>query len=323
MRQMELGRDCITYGGPGADVELLTEEERIGLFGPDDPARPPLWPTDDQWSLFNERSVAAIAERAEPGELLLLAGGSSQQPIADQLPHLTACEPGVGYEGIATDFCAFESYAWMHHVYGARGLDGRYFDAVIPNNFDVAEFPHLNQGGGDYLLFVGRLIVRKGLTAAANVAKAAGMRLVVAGPGAAHAEPGVLITDDGQTLLGDVEYAGVLNAAARAELMAGAVALLAPTGYVEPFGGVAVEAQMCGTPAITTDFGAFTETVAPEFRFRTLAEGVAAVEAARYVDHRALRDRARSRYAVQAVAPLYAAWFDRLDTLYGDGWYAA
>ena len=38
----------------------------------------------------------------------------------------------------------------------------------------------------------------------------------------------------------------------RRKLMAEAAAFICPTQYVEPFGNVAVEAQMSGTPVITT-----------------------------------------------------------------------
>jgi glycosyltransferase involved in cell wall biosynthesis len=106
--------------------------------------------------------------------------------------------------------------------------------------------------------------------------------------------------------------------------MAGAVATLVPTMYVEPFGGVAVEAMMAGCPALTTDWGAFTETVeegVSGYRFRSLREGVAAVEAAAELDRERVRARAEERYSLEAVAPLYERWFSQLGTLRGAGWY--
>ena len=33
-------------------------------------------------------------------------------PLIQLLPELTACEPVVGYKGIAVDKCAYESHAW-------------------------------------------------------------------------------------------------------------------------------------------------------------------------------------------------------------------
>jgi glycosyltransferase involved in cell wall biosynthesis len=299
-RRMNLGRDLIVYGCQGADVEV-GEATRF------DDASLPSWPDEAEWATFNRLAVSSIRERAAAGDLLLLAGGWSQHTIADALPGLTACEPGVGYEGIATPFCAFESYAWMHHIYGLKQIvDGRWFDTVIPNYFDPADF---RQGaGGGYLLYVGRLIERKGVHVAAEIAKAAGMRLIVAGPGDRELAP-------------DAEHVGIVGPAERAELMGSAVAVLCPTVYIEPFGGVAVEAQMCGTPAITTDWGAFTETVAPEWRFRTLAEALDRVAAADTADRDAIRQRVLELYSLNAVAPMFQRWFDQLDTLHGDGWY--
>src|SRR5690606_20768103 len=104
-----------------------------------------------------------------------------------------------------------------------------------------------------------------------------GARLPLAGQGVQHAEPGLGVPGE-VTLEGDhIEHVGFADPARRAELMGGARAVFVPTPYVEPFGGVSVEAMMCGTPVIATDFGAFAENVVDGvtgYRFRTLGEAV-------------------------------------------------
>lgn len=305
-------------------VECLSERERTTIFGEDDLSKPPEWPNDLQWLPFNLCAAKEVDERSEPGDLLLLAGGWSQHSVALANPNLIACEPGVGYEGVWANFAAYESYAWQHHVYAKKGWDGRWFDRVIPNYFDPCDFPYLNKRSDDYLLFVGRVVQRKGLQAASDIAKACEMRLVVAGPGPTEWEDGERIVAPEVTVEGDVHYVGTLGVDERAELMAGAYALLAPTVYVEPFGGVAVEAMMCGTPVVSTDWGAFTETVesgVTGYRFRTLQEAVEAVNMVGDLEPQEIRDRAIERYSLEAVKPQFEEWFGALLTLSGAGWY--
>ena len=45
------------------------------------------------------------------------------------------------------------------------------------------------------------------------------------------------------------------------QLFANAKCTLMPSKYAEPFGFVALESMLSGTPVITTDYGAFPETV--------------------------------------------------------------
>jgi glycosyltransferase involved in cell wall biosynthesis len=219
---------------------------------------------------------------------------------------------------------AYESSPWRHHIYGKRGWDdGRPFDTVIPNFFDPDEFPHLNSGRGDYLLFVGRVVRRKGPQIAAEIARRVGMRLVVAGPGPTFVTEGRIEAPE-VTVEGDVTYVGTVGIEERARLMADAAALIVPTLYVEPFGGVAVEAMMCGTPVVASDWGAFVETVddgVTGYRFSTVQEGVGAVLRAADLSPREIRSRALERFSLAAVRPKYEAWFDRIETLWGNGYY--
>lgn len=302
------------YGGPENEARCAAHHVCVDGLPPNGMI-PRFVASEPSFAAFNQRASDTLRERVEPRDLICLVGGTAQQPIADAFSDHQIVEFGIGYGGvIPTTHHVFESYAWMHTVLGsltggdAHRADGRFFDAVIPNFYDPADFP-AGDSDGDYLLYVGRLIERKGVQVALDVAERTRLPLHVAGTG--------------DFPLPDwVTYHGVVGPEERAELMGGAVALLAPTLYVEPFGGVAVEAQLCGTPAITTDWGAFTETVEPEWRCRTLAEFVDAVERAAESDRDAIRRRALSLYSTDVIGPRYSRYFTRLATLWGDGWYA-
>lgn len=328
-KMMGARHEIFLYAPEGPEVKgatlipCLPEAQRITTFGTDDPHRLPDWPTDAQSLLFNRNVADALRSLWRPQELVLLTGGRTHLPITEAFPGPLYCEPGVGYEGVFTDKCAFESYAHLHTVYAKNSInDIRWFDAVIPPYCDPEEFPHLNDGDGKYLLFLGRLISRKGPHIAEQIARAAGLPLIVAGAGG--------ILRDGKLCGLDVEfpaveYAGPVGILERAKLMAGAKAVIMPTLYCEPGGNVAIEAMLAGTPVIAPDWGVLSETVShgvSGFHFRMFQEAVDAVKKCGRLAPQTIRDYAKGRYSLDAVGPLYDKWFNRLVALYGEGWYA-
>ena len=319
---------------PDEHVVITTAQDREawGFGAGFDTARTPfLWDSSQPyWAAANSRAIAALRSRVQPRDYLCLIAGWTQEPIAREVAGAAYRNPitvewGVGYEGIFSPFCAFESYAWMHHNYGLQKIiNGRAYDQVIPNFFDQDQFSMPGKPVGDYLLYIGRVVQRKGPHIALEIAKNVGLPLVVAGPGPTEWRDGQYIQADEVRLEGDVYYAGEVRFKERNELMGNAHAVVVPTIYIEPFGGVAVEAMMCGTPVIASDWGSFTEIVNPRVgaRFRTLKQGIQAVEDVAKLSRKKIREYAVSRYSLKAVGPMFSAWFDQLASLWGEGWYS-
>lgn len=242
------------------------------------------------WRNFNDKVIEGIKEnRKDSKDFICIIAGYAQKQIADGIPDMMSVEFGVGYGGSFSKFKVFESYAWMHLCYGAarggdpHGVDGNWWDVVIPGYLDPAQFP-FSEEKDDYYLFIGRLIDRKGYRIASDVCFDLGKKLVVAGQG----EPPL-----------GCEYVGVVGPEERGRLMSRAKAVFVPTIYIEPFGNVNTEAQACGTPVITTDWGAFTETVidgVTGFRCRTFGEFKRAAIEAEKLDRYAIRARAVNEY---------------------------
>lgn len=335
----ERGREVILYSGEENEapcdehVVVVTNKQQRGWFGKHDEndldrggfkGQEAWQPMAPWWSAFNAACVGAIRERMDATDLLCLSQGWSQKTVVDSIPEMIGAEIMVGYRGIidyprlSPVFAAFESQSHRAMVYGEKGWNDfpREADVVIPNSFDPDELPFGD--GGDYLLFVGRIVERKGLEYAAKIANELGMKLVVAGPGGKKDGP-FLHGEGGSWQIDRLKYVGAVGVKRRARLMGGAAALLAPTLYAEPFGGVAVEAMMCGTPVVTTDFGAFTDTVkqgVSGYRFQTLQEAIDATVAAMQLDRRGVRSWAIENFSLDAVRPMYERWFANLDLLW-------
>lgn len=181
---------------------------------------------------------------------------------------------------------------------------------LIPHGIETEAFP-FGERGGEYLLFLGRMIEDKGPVEAVEIARSADMPLVLAGPPEDGFEQTLAPLIDGSR----VRYVGRVEPPERDELLAGAAALLYPLRYPEPFGLVPVEAMTCGTPVVGVGIGAVPELVEPGLTgylagsWQRLAE---LVPRALKLDRRAIRARARERFDYARMVDAHEALYRRL-----------
>jgi glycosyltransferase involved in cell wall biosynthesis len=334
-----LGHEVYHYGVEGSQVKHCTTEhiqvmskaEQEGFFGPYNPEA--LYEVDwsgraPYWEMINKRSAAAINKRKQPGDIVCVIMGTLNLPLAKMVGNdVFVVEYGIGYNGTFANFRVFESYAHMHKIWGAQGgfdPDGRFYDAVIQNYLNPNDYP-LQRMKGDYYLYLGRLIKRKGIHIAIETCKRLGAKLKIAGQGCVKVEGNRIYCSDGEVYEGDnLEYVGFATGNKRASLYQNAIATFVATTYIEPFGAVAIESQMAGTPAITTDFGAFPETVEQGktgFRCHTLNEFVQAAKAAPSLDPVYIHNRSVALYSMESVKWRYQTYFENLLDLRDQGWY--
>lgn len=266
------------------------------------------------YETFRRGAVAAIRGRCRPGDFLLCPFGLDHAPIADDLADqgLIVVESGIGYNDCFAPHRVYESHAWMHVQLGKEGrhLTPSFYDAVIPNAYDLADYPFppptIWVGHKPYFFFIARPNHDKGLSIARGIAAAVGIPLYTAGQGTPEQWAG---TDN----------MGVLSAEDRNIWMANARAVLCPSLYVEPWCNVAVEAQLNGCPVICTDWGAFTENVVhgvTGYRCHTLPEFIGAARRVHELDRSRCRQWAE-QYSLEHIGARYADYFQRLAGVYG------
>ncbi len=181
----------------------------------------------------------------------------------------------------------------------------------VPN--ELYEFSPTPRGG--YLAFLGRISPEKRLDRAIAIAQRVGLPLKVAAKVDAvdrayfHDEIEPLLTQPG------VEYIGEISDAQKSEFLGGAVALLFPIDWPEPFGLVMIEAMACGTPVVAWNCGSVPEVLDPGLTglmVNTLDEAVNAVRTVARFDRGRIRARFEHRFSSAAMARRYVELYWRV-----------
>ena len=112
-----------------------------------------------------------------------------------------------------------------------------------------------------YLAFLGRIGPEKGVDRAISIARQCGVPLRIAAK--VDKVDREYYQDKIRPLLDgpNTEYIGEITDAEKSAFLSGAIALLAPIDWPEPFGLVMIEAMACGTPVIAFNRGSVPELV--------------------------------------------------------------
>jgi glycosyltransferase involved in cell wall biosynthesis len=333
-----LGHEVLHYGAEGSEldctehIDIITAEEQLKYFGEFDINK--LYSVDwsgaaEYWKLTNDRAIAAINSRKQKGDFVCIVCGALNKSIVDATADGTiAVEPFIGYNGPYLPFRVYESYSHMHRIWGQQNphadFDGKFYEAVIPNYWDHTKFP-LQVEKSDYFMYLGRIVHRKGVRIAVDTCREIGARLVLAGQGITRREGNKYYTEDNQIYEGDhIDWVGPVIGEQKVKLLGSARAVFCPTTYVEPFGGVACEAMLCGTPVITTNFGAWTETVEhgkTGYRCHTLDHFIWAAKNTHLLAHPTyIKKRADRLWSMDNVRFMFDEYFHMLSDLWGPGW---
>ena len=184
---------------------------------------------------------------------------------------------------------------------------------VIYHGVDEDRYP--NGPGGDHLAFVGRMSPTKGVRQAIQIAERAGAPLVIAAKLHSTAEHEYFDTEVKPLLGGNIQFAGEVGIADKLELLGGALALLNPIQWDEPFGLCMVEALACGTPVIATPRGAAPEIVdhgVTGFLCAGIEQAVAAISSATSLDRRACRAAVTARFSARRMVADHVAFYDEV-----------
>ena len=210
-------------------------------------------------------------------------------------------EIGIGYSNSYLDFRIFESYSWMSETLGVENRQPHNYWFVIPHSFDTNEFKLSLNPNPKRIGYLGRINDLKGCRIIMEIAKKfPTYEFVLCGQG--DASP--------YLKLPNIVYKEPIHGKERSEYLGSCIVFLHLATYLEPFGCAPVEAQLCGTPVISSDWGGMVETIKQGktgLRGHTLADFCYGIQMAidGKFDRKYIRDRAVKLYDMHNLYTKY------------------
>jgi len=166
-----------------------------------------------------------------------------------------------------------------------------------------------------YFAFLGRIAPEKGVDRAIRIAQHCGVKLKIA----AKVDNADREYFDEQIepmmKLSGVEYIGEINDRDKSEFLSGAIALLVPIDWPEPFGLVMIEAMACGTPVIAFSRGSVPEVIddgVTGFIVEDINGAIGAVDRLGHLSREKIRQRFEERFTARRMAQDYLSVYRSL-----------
>lgn len=321
---MPFGYEVIEYSNEGSESEasehvVILESAQFHDLKSKLKAYPPHGEANidsDIYRAFDAKLKAELKSRVKKGDIICHPFGHTHADLGEMFPEAHHVEIGIGYPTCHFPLRVYETYQWWSWHQGKNQKAGSAYEWVCPMGYNLDEWD-VNTAPKDYLLYFGRVIECKGLYVIKEIAKRTDHEIIMCGAGTPE-----LFLDDS---LPNLKYVLPVTGRDRNVLLGNAKAMLMPTIYTEPFGGAGVEGQLCGTPLLASDHGAFSETVQHGvigFRCKTLGDWLKAIEDIDCLDRSKIAEAARARYNLHNVGKQMHSIFQQVLTLEGEGWYS-
>jgi glycosyltransferase involved in cell wall biosynthesis len=176
----------------------------------------------------------------------------------------------------------------------------------LPENLLQPQQPQPAKPG--YLAFLGRISAEKRLDLAIHIAARCGLPLKVAAKIDNADRDYYEANIRGLLGVGDVQYIGEIGDDKKSEFLSGAIALVVPIDWPEPFGLVMIEAMACGTPVIAFNRGSVPEVVedgVTGFIVEDETSAVGAIHRLPQLSRPAIRKRFEERFTARRMAKDY------------------